>query len=95
MEFRLFIIKSVFFDKIGIIKTSNEEEIKAKDKTSMFLNLSASFPPIQLPRDRPRSVTPMTDVQVKTELPIEGATILAEINSTVIIENPAINEAII
>ena len=65
----------------------------AKDRMELFGYLSASLPPNKLPIAIPKRITPITDVQVKTELPIIGDIILEATSSIVIKENPAIKEA--
>ena len=93
IEFDVLNRKSLFFDNMGIIKTNTEDINRANERVFLFPALSAIIPPIQLPIDKPNNVIPITEVQVKTELPIIGAIILDEISSTVIIEKPAMNEA--
>jgi hypothetical protein len=88
IEFEESTMKAVFFVRVGIIKTKSEEIRKATGSGLLFLILSAVFPPTRLPRDRPSKVIPITDVQVNTELPIIGATILDDTSSTVITEKP-------
>ena len=80
------------FDSMVIRKMSTEEMTKTAGK-AFPLVLSASFPPIQLPRDKPSRVIPITDVQVYTEPPMIGAMILEEMTSTVITEKPETNAA--
>jgi hypothetical protein len=89
-------MKSTFFDKGRMRYTE-------KDATSIaiarafcpytLIYRSAIAPPSKLPTDNPRRVIPMTDVHVKIDEPIIGATILDEIISTVIKANPDIKVA--
>ena len=64
-----------------------------KERMELSVYLSASLPPNKLPMAIPKRTTPITDVQVNTELPIIGDIILEATSSIVIRENPAIKEA--
>lgn len=84
--------KSVNSAKNGTKKTKDDESIKEIPSVLLFLSLSITTPPIKLPADKPKRVTPIMDVHVKTEEPTTGAITLAETNSSVIKEKPATKE---
>lgn len=92
IEFDIFNKKSMCFVRSGMIEIKTAASRKTIGNCLFHPDLSAIFPPQKLPRANPRRVTPITDVQVKSELPSIGAIILEEISSTVIIENPATKE---
>ena len=77
---------------IGMKETRTEESKKAKEIGLLFFAASANFPPTHPPTARPSNVSPITDVHVKTEDPMIGATILEEISSITMIQKPTRKE---
>lgn len=87
-----FRMKLTFLESGTMRYTENAATNSAKDKTFCpytLRYLSAISPPTRLPMDSPRRVIPITEVQVKIEEPMIGATILDETISTVMSEKPA------
>ncbi len=89
-------IKPVVFINGGMRQTIKDETEKANGNATLALIsslISAIFPPIKLPIESPRRVTPITEVHVNTELPTIGEATLAETSSTTMRENPDKKEA--
>lgn len=92
IELDAFVIKFVYSANLGISAINKAELKNAIGRGLLPSIVSATFPPTHPPIARPSSVSPITDVHVKTDAPKIGATMREEINSTTMIEKPAKNE---